>query len=744
MAAPNVNDTIQQLNAARNLALADPALYPQIVPGLLRIVGADAILELRRWGADFFAETFASPVLAPEHKQSLSLLLLDTLRTFLEKAHEDTAVVKSVVQTSSSIYPFVFRHIITTPNDSQAWQTMAAIKSAILRRMDSAPPGVRICCVKFVQRVVQVQTPGLIADPRRPDQNETSLALVPRDHPIIPPANLEAEASGLLDRLLGVLQDNSRSEPYDENAIAPPLTSLMYSDALLVTATLNSLGSLIKTRATIANKIIATTLNFNPLRLASSPPVSAKTRVLVKSMARTTMALLINIIKKNPNHPLAARISQYVDKLRHSLIEAFDETSRKRPAPAEPTDGLSDAKRQRVDAQMRPATEHSLAPPPLPAGPVSFAQLFTLTREQGLIGFDVNVIPLNVVLSIVAPLLSSIDKSKMDNAINTVRARYLSLGKAPPMDAMTTARAATCAAPITNEDDDSYEPGPAFEDTEQIMNNLDQAPLEDMFEQRPEVALGPFSLPPPAPLTGKEVLECSRGAVARVFGALDALDQTSSAKTQKFGFNRLAANNHDRDGWIAVISRLASRASAGLDVRKVKSEHENGRDVDIKGFSPSDALRESLYLYVIDDFRRRIDVAISWLNEEWYNDRVQTKQKGGNEFVPQNYERWMLKILDGIIPFMDAGSKLLIRFLSEIPSLDRDVLQRVTRLAKDPERVNLAVNSLHYLILLRPPVRDIAIDALEDLYRNYDDTRPSVTKLLLKWRPEVVQSAAAA
>lgn len=41
--------------------------------------------------------------------------------------------------------------------------------------------------------------------------NETSLALVPRDHPIIPPSNLEAEASGLLDRLLGVLQDNSES-----------------------------------------------------------------------------------------------------------------------------------------------------------------------------------------------------------------------------------------------------------------------------------------------------------------------------------------------------------------------------------------------------------------------------------------------------------------------------------------------------------------------------------------------------
>jgi hypothetical protein len=31
--------------------------------------------------------------------------------------------------------------------------------------MDSAPPGVRVCCVKFLQQVVLVQTPGVV-DPR--------------------------------------------------------------------------------------------------------------------------------------------------------------------------------------------------------------------------------------------------------------------------------------------------------------------------------------------------------------------------------------------------------------------------------------------------------------------------------------------------------------------------------------------------------------------------------------------------
>lgn len=46
------------------------------------------------------------------------------------------------------------------------WDKMAAIKSNILKRWDTASTGVRTCCIKFVQRVVQVQTPGAIADPR--------------------------------------------------------------------------------------------------------------------------------------------------------------------------------------------------------------------------------------------------------------------------------------------------------------------------------------------------------------------------------------------------------------------------------------------------------------------------------------------------------------------------------------------------------------------------------------------------
>jgi symplekin len=111
----SATDQLTQLEAARQLVLADSALYPQIVQGILPIVGASARLELRRWGAEFLAETFASPALGSSHKESLSVTVLPTLKELLELEGEDTTVVKSVVQAAASIYGFVFRYMYVKP-----------------------------------------------------------------------------------------------------------------------------------------------------------------------------------------------------------------------------------------------------------------------------------------------------------------------------------------------------------------------------------------------------------------------------------------------------------------------------------------------------------------------------------------------------------------------------------------------------------------------------------------------------
>lgn len=102
---------IPQLEAARRLALADPLVYKQIFPGILPIVGPSAPVEVQRWGAEFFAEGFASPALPNAQKEEIVSDILPTLRQMLDNPGEDAAVVKCVVQAAASLYPIVFRRV---------------------------------------------------------------------------------------------------------------------------------------------------------------------------------------------------------------------------------------------------------------------------------------------------------------------------------------------------------------------------------------------------------------------------------------------------------------------------------------------------------------------------------------------------------------------------------------------------------------------------------------------------------
>lgn len=104
-----------ELESARSLALGDGRYYPTIVPGVLPIVSAsgNASIEVQRWGADFLAETFASPTWAPDAKAALSLTCLPTLKEYVEA--QDATIIKSAVQAAACIYPLVYKHMYVIP-----------------------------------------------------------------------------------------------------------------------------------------------------------------------------------------------------------------------------------------------------------------------------------------------------------------------------------------------------------------------------------------------------------------------------------------------------------------------------------------------------------------------------------------------------------------------------------------------------------------------------------------------------
>jgi symplekin len=108
-AAISVAEQLEQLGAARKLVLETPTYYDRIVKGVLPIIGPTAPLALRRWGAEFLAESLATPVLAMRDKENITVAVLDTLRGLLDGAAEDAIVLKACVAAAASAYPVALR-----------------------------------------------------------------------------------------------------------------------------------------------------------------------------------------------------------------------------------------------------------------------------------------------------------------------------------------------------------------------------------------------------------------------------------------------------------------------------------------------------------------------------------------------------------------------------------------------------------------------------------------------------------
>lgn len=204
----SVSEQLKQLNDARKAILVDPSYYKSIMTGILPLAAPNSTLELRRWAADFIAEAFATPILPNKDKEVMSFQVLPVLRSLLESPKEDQYVLKSVIAASASIYPHVLRwmyvlcfpfrelpgpcvcwcswqctpaarpvtlsragvpegihladhwtlHRIHNPYERSPWDNMVTIKQKILRIWDDAASAVKLCCVKFAQRVVLAQT----------------------------------------------------------------------------------------------------------------------------------------------------------------------------------------------------------------------------------------------------------------------------------------------------------------------------------------------------------------------------------------------------------------------------------------------------------------------------------------------------------------------------------------------------------------------------------------------------------
>lgn len=287
------------------------------------------------------------------------------------------------------------------------------------------------------------------------------------------------------------------------------------------------------------------------------------------------------------------------------------------------------------------------------------------------------------------------------NVHQAVRNRYAALmAYAPPVPVTSTPVPPVQGGQVASLGAEETQKEPL--DGAEVPKEEKEEEVEEEEEERELLQLGKFSLPPPFPLSPQETHEIGLEAIERMFAVVDQFDKTSLiSRKSKLGANRLAASNWDREGWITVLTRLATRGMGSMPegptaVEKVENGSEASLPLMIAPSALSTAIREKLYNFVIADFRGRMDVAVSWLNEEWYNDQVMAKTQANRD--PQ-YRKWMMKVMDGIFPFLESKDRLFMRLLSEIPEVTVELMQKVKMLCLDPDRAMLGIQMLQFVDL---------------------------------------------
>jgi symplekin len=252
-------------------------------------------------------------------------------------------------------------------------------------------------------------------------------------------------------------------------------------------------------------------------------------------------------------------------------------------------------------------------------------------------------------------------------------------------------------APVEEED---YEPGLELMDLVQVRNRNEMESSENLDIRIPTSSLlqsAASRLPPPLRLTERDLEFLSRSSMDVVFRKLEAHPSKSTTSSKKSGLNRIAASSNDKDAMAVTFARLLTRPSACF--------HNDGQQLN-KGLKPqvlSDRGRLKLLKYIFSNWKARMDIATTWLTEEWYNDQIckRTEMAKIGQMVGKdlhdapNFKKWIHRVLDELSAFIGSeDSKLLIRFVSEIPGIDQEILAKIQRLANDPERISMVVNTI--------------------------------------------------
>ncbi|CAN6601401.1 pre-tRNA-processing protein Pta1p [Trichomonascus vanleenenianus] len=677
-----VQSTLEHLFQAQQLVESDNQHTPQVVRTVFALASdRSQAPEIHQWCSLFLVNAFTVYHVDQEIRQQLAVEAIDPVNVLLEIT--DPMIAKNAVTIAATIYAMVFFHVCRDQTQERVWTKLVEMKKKCIAMWDDPLTfGVHAACIKFGQQVIKVQTYGT-RDPRLVN-SDVSLSTAPAGHRLID-RSLEAEAKALLDRMLVVF--------YEDHIFSPVLT-----------CTINAVYLLIKYRPLLESTIFRAILSFDSQRKSTIEGSSElRQEMEFRFVDKSLKLMLTSYLKRISGGRYTSQVQQFLSTLSQGRAS---EKLKKRIAQSEHED--ESHKRVRLERRTTPVNSQMVLPP----GPASYTSLYSLIApDDPLVSFDAQELPVEIALNLALAGITTANDQLLNRSVDIVRARYQDLKKRAPTQPTSD------MMPI-----DSYE-----NEDDVYMNNYDDRgrrdmarKLEEESEDEEEGGLMPaseFSLPEPKKLEPRDREQAMVDIIERLISYSTTKIEAKSAPTgtANRGVNRVAVTEWSKDTWAILATRVLTRGICASDS------------------GVADTIRDHLFKYVMGNFRERLDVLVTWMTEEWFNEFVVS-----DTAVPKDqssYFKWVNKLLEQILPLMEVTDmKGFLRLLSDLPELDKQLISKIKGLCIDPTRAKVGFKGLQFLIMLRPPCKEFTLDFLEELYTEDKDSREHAGPLLKRFR----------
>ncbi|KAI0704285.1 Symplekin tight junction protein C terminal-domain-containing protein [Cytidiella melzeri] len=755
LAAPaDSREQADVLDSLREHLEAHPSPIPVLCTTLISTLSNAGDSVLRRWVLDLLHFAISRANLSVEARTQLAAQSLDALVGFLNEPNLNGNTVKVVVQSFGTIYPLLFRHLCTNRALRHQWDTVSQSKARILNFAfaPQTPLGVKIASLKFVQRVILVQTRGG-NDPRLQDKNDPNISMCPSDHPFISIPTLETEGHKLLEGIITMLYSSKNPD--------------------IVSAILNSWGSFIKQRPVLIELIVSALTSWTPSALAGSSAVS------IRSVEKNIRILMMHIMRSSHGPTFASQIQAWIPAQNSRMEKAAQEE-----------------KQRRAESRKRPSS----AVLPQEGPDTKRAKLEDVNASNSaafLAAFDFTKLPAALITDLIVANIHAFSEEALTNLVRDYREGKaapkpdVTMPPAPPVPSTSSVAQASAAAiaatngkvdvpefPSEHVPSDSVIPAATLarsqtrspsrsrtpptpplkeeEPVDPLQMDIDEEEIEyepdrlnmelsgvpeETVVTQEELALdqemdlsldtGEFKLPPPKELPEEAREALIRGSLVRIWDGAKALE------THDFSFNAMdLPGTSPSDMWMLMLVRLITRVVDPAPAPAPLEGEAKDQAVVVASeiYQHQDRLRQTLCDYIMADFSSRIRLATAWMNEEWYNDQIRNEKDP--EWRP-NYETWLNQIVAVYQTHLDNKDRTFSRFLLDLPSVPSDLLNLLREMCVEPDRRQVGFAALREFVTQRQTLRSDAMNSLLELTTHPDKvTRGAAINTVKRWIPE--------